>query len=50
VSDVAKHIHHVVESIGIDHVGIGSDFEGLQDHLQTGIKDFSRFPNLITKY
>lgn len=41
------HIDHVVELIGIDHVGIGSDFDGVGDSLPTGLKDVSTYPNLV---
>ncbi|MDD3558647.1 MAG: dipeptidase [Melioribacteraceae bacterium] len=47
VSDVAKHIDHTVKIAGIDHVGIGSDFDGVGDSLPTGLKDVSQYPNLI---
>jgi membrane dipeptidase len=47
VTDVADHIDHVVQLVGIDHVGIGSDFDGVGDSLPTGLKDASHFPNLI---
>jgi membrane dipeptidase len=47
VSDVVDHINHVVELVGIDHVGFGSDFDGLGDSLPTGLKDVSHYPNLI---
>jgi membrane dipeptidase len=47
VSDVADHIDHVVELAGIDHVGLGSDFDGLGDSLPIGLKDVSMYPNLI---
>jgi len=47
VSDVADHIDHVVELAGIDHVGLGSDFDGVGDSLPTGLKDVSHYPNLI---
>jgi membrane dipeptidase len=47
VTDVADHIDHVVQLVGIDHVGIGSDFDGVGDSLPTGLKDASQFPNLI---
>jgi len=47
VSDVADHIDHVVELVGVDHVGIGSDFDGVGDSLPTGLKDVSYYPNLI---
>jgi len=41
------HIDHVAKLTGVDHVGIGSDFEGLGDDLPTGLKDVSQYPNLI---
>jgi membrane dipeptidase len=47
VSDVADHIDHVVKLIGVDHVGFGSDFDGVGDSLPTGLKDVSYYPNLI---
>ncbi len=47
VSDVADHIDHVVQLVGIDHVGIGSDFDGVDGHLPEGLKDVSRYPALI---
>jgi membrane dipeptidase len=33
--------------IGIDHVGIGSDYDGVGDSLPTDLKDVSTYPNLI---
>ena len=47
VTDVADHIDHVVKLAGIDHVGIGSDFDGVGDSLPSGLKDVSQYPNLI---
>ena len=47
VTDVADHIDRVVDLAGIDHVGIGSDFDGVGDSLPTGLKDVSQYPNLI---
>lgn len=47
VSDVADHIDHVVELVGVDHVGLGSDFDGVGDSLPTELKDVSAYPNLI---
>jgi membrane dipeptidase len=46
-SDVADHIDHVVELVGIDHVGIGSDYDGVGDSLPEGLKDASTYPALI---
>jgi membrane dipeptidase len=47
VETVANHIDNVVKLAGIDHVGIGSDFDGVGDSLPTGLKDVSQYPNLI---
>ncbi|MCB0602301.1 MAG: dipeptidase [Saprospiraceae bacterium] len=47
VETVANHIDHVVKLAGIDHVGIGSDFDGVGDSLPTGLKDVGDYPNLI---
>ena len=47
VETVANHVDHVVQLIGINHVGIGSDYDGVGDSLPTGLKDVSQYPNLI---
>lgn len=47
VEMVANHIDHVVKLVGIDYVGLGSDFDGVGDSLPTGLKDVSQYPNLI---
>jgi membrane dipeptidase len=47
ISEVVDHIDHVVKIAGIDHVGLGSDFDGLGDSLPEGLKDVSGYPNLI---
>lgn len=47
VSDVVAHIDHVVKLVGIDYVGIGSDFDGVGDTLPVGLEDVSKYPNLI---
>ena len=47
VEKVADHIDHVVSLVGINHVGFGSDYDGVGDSLPTGLKDVSTFPNLI---
>ncbi|HYG17413.1 MAG TPA: dipeptidase [Ohtaekwangia sp.] len=47
VERVADHIDHVVKLAGIDHVGIGSDYDGVGDSLPLGLKDVSDYPNLI---
>ncbi len=47
VEIVANHVDRVVKLAGINHVGIGSDFDGVGDSLPTGLKDVSQYPNLI---
>lgn len=47
VTDVADHIDHAVKLVGVDHVGLGSDFDGVGDSLPTGLKDVSFYPNLL---
>ncbi len=47
VKRVADHIDHIVKLAGIDHVGIGSDYDGVGDSLPTGLKDVSDYPNLL---
>ncbi|WP_026377408.1 dipeptidase [Aestuariibacter salexigens] len=44
---ILDHIDYVVNLVGIDHVGIGSDYDGVGDSLPEGLKDVSTFPNLI---
>jgi membrane dipeptidase len=46
VEDVADHIDHAVKIAGIDHVGIGSDFDGVSGP-PNGLDDVSRMPALI---
>jgi len=41
------HIYHAVELAGVDHVGIGSDFDGVGPSTPTGLKDVSYYPNLV---
>jgi membrane dipeptidase len=45
VADVANHIDHIVKVAGIDHVGIGSDFDGITS-WPVGLEDVSCYPRL----
>jgi len=48
VKDVADHIDHIVRLVGVDYVGVGSDFNGVRvDFLTKGLEDCSKYPNLI---
>jgi len=47
LDDVLDHFDHVVKLVGIDHVGIGSDYDGVGDSLPDGLKDVASYPNLV---
>jgi membrane dipeptidase len=48
LAEVADHVEHVREVAGVDHVGIGSDYDGV-DWLPEGLEDVSRYPALIAE-
>ena len=48
-SDVAEHIDHIVKVAGIDHVGIGSDFDGVGGETPSGLKSVADYPNLFAE-
>jgi membrane dipeptidase len=50
MDDVVAHFTHVIDLVGIDHVGIGSDFDGVGDSLPEGMKDVSFYPNLVERF
>ena len=41
------HFDHVVSLSSVDHVGIGSDYDGVGDSLPIGLKDVASYPNLV---
>src|SRR5260370_29400683 len=45
IGDVVAHIDHVRKIAGIDAIGIGSDFDGIEC-APVGLEDVSKFPNL----
>jgi membrane dipeptidase len=48
LSQVTDHIEHVRKVAGPDHVGIGSDFDGI-DTVPEGLEDVSKFPHLLAE-
>ncbi|HIF21469.1 MAG TPA: membrane dipeptidase [Gemmatimonadetes bacterium] len=48
ISDVADHIEHIRDVAGIDHVGLGSDFDGIPTYVD-GLDDVSTFPALLVE-
>ncbi len=47
IDDVLDHIDHIVQLVGVKHVGIGSDYEGVGDTLPVGLKDVTSYPFLV---
>ncbi|HYM10539.1 MAG TPA: dipeptidase [Bryobacterales bacterium] len=41
------HFEHAVKVAGVDHVGLGSDFDGSSDQFPQNIEDISKIPNLV---
>jgi membrane dipeptidase len=48
VSKVADHVEHVVQVAGVEHVGLGGDFDG-SVHQTDGLADVSGYPNLFAE-
>lgn len=46
---VADHIDHIVRIAGINHVGLGSDFDGVGPSLPVGLQDVSTYPVIVAE-
>jgi len=49
LSQVADHIDYIARRCGAHCVGLGSDFDGVNDLLPQGLSDVSKFPDLIAE-
>ena len=49
LSEVADHIVHIAKVAGVDHVGLGSDFDGVGETLPQGLGDVSTYPALLAE-
>ena len=47
IGSVLRHIDHAVKTIGADHIGIGSDFDGVSGMVPDGMEDVSKYPALV---
>jgi membrane dipeptidase len=47
LSWLLDHFDHAVKVAGVDHVGLGSDFDGADDQFPEGLEDMSKIPNLV---
>jgi membrane dipeptidase len=48
LAQVADHIEHIRQVAGVDHVGIGSDFDGIEETI-VGLEDVSKYPDLFAE-
>jgi membrane dipeptidase len=48
LADVADHIEHIKDVAGVDHVGIGADFDGISS-TPVGLEDVSTYPALLAE-
>jgi membrane dipeptidase len=48
IAQVADHVEHVRRIAGVDHVGLGADFDG-NDNWPVGLEDVSTYPNLFAE-
>lgn len=49
LDDVVAHIDHVAKLAGVDHVGLGSDYDGVGPTLPVGLEDVSKYPALLAR-
>ena len=49
LAQVADHVEHIARTAGVDHVGIGSDFDGVDNDLPQGLQDVSQYPSLLAE-
>jgi membrane dipeptidase len=47
LDDVLDHIDYIRDLVGVDHVGLGSDFDGVGDSLPEGVKSVADYPNIV---
>src|SRR2546423_5406218 len=48
LAQAADHIQHIRDVAGVDHVGLGSDFDGITE-VPVGLEDVSKFPDLLAE-
>jgi membrane dipeptidase len=48
LAQVADHIEHIRRIAGVDHIGLGGDYDGT-DELPDGLEDVSKYPNLVAE-
>jgi membrane dipeptidase len=49
IGQVADHIDHIAKVAGIDHVGLGSDYDGVDNSLPEGLESVATYPALLAE-
>jgi membrane dipeptidase len=49
IAEVADHIEHIAKVAGVDHVGLGSDYDGVSQMLPEGLPDVASYPALLAE-
>jgi membrane dipeptidase len=47
ISKLIDHLDYIAKNIGIDHVGLGSDFDGVSGMVPRGMEDVSKYPAIV---
>jgi membrane dipeptidase len=47
LDDLLDHIDYIRDLVGVDHIGLGSDFDGVGDSLPVGVKSVADYPNIV---
>jgi membrane dipeptidase len=47
LQQLLRHIDHVAKVAGVDHVGVGSDFDGIAGMVPAGVEDVSKYPVIV---
>ncbi len=48
VDDLLDHIVYIADLIGVEHIGLGSDFDGADKIVMKGIEDYSKWESLLS--
>ena len=47
LQQLLRHVDHVAKVAGVDHVGMGSDFDGIAGMVPAGVEDVSKYPVIV---
>jgi membrane dipeptidase len=47
LQQLLRHLDHVAKVAGVDHVGVGSDFDGIAGMVPAGVEDVSKYPAIV---